>query len=497
MSAVGKFRKAIEAARDAWRGAPAKSAMEHKSGNFREAVGVTIDDDEDQWRRLTGHGNRDLSPMTHARMRQLAFYLWQTNLLANRLIELPVAYLLAEGVTVQVGDEEAQTWLDAFWNDPINKMDLKLTKKVRELALFGEQCWPAFVNEVNGHVRLGYLDPDLIETVVMDPDNAEQPIGIVTVKDKKGHARRYRVIVTGPEEIFSQRTQALRQTFADGECFYYRVNELSNSRRGYSDLLAGIDWADSYEQFLFGEMERASFQRAFIWDVTLKGATPEEVLKRAKEIAAPRPASIRVHNDSEEWQAVTPDVKGTEQDAFTRILRNHVLGSGTIPEHWFGGGGDVNLATASEMGEPTFKVFSMRQRLLKHVIEDVCKFVILRRLDASGKSGFEFLEDPKFVPKAIFAELTARDTSKYAAALQQVVVGSVMAMERGLLTKATSVTIIQAIAGRLGVEFDAEDELEKAQAERSVEREADIFREPPGDDAEGGDAAEGDAPAEG
>ena len=31
---------------------------------FREAAGVTIDDDEDQWRRLSGDANRDLSPMT-------------------------------------------------------------------------------------------------------------------------------------------------------------------------------------------------------------------------------------------------------------------------------------------------------------------------------------------------------------------------------------------------------------------------------------------------
>jgi len=109
----------------------------------------------------------------------VAAWLWQTNLLANRLIELPLAYLLAEGVSLSVPNEEAQQRLNAFWHDPINKLAIKLPRKVREMALFGEQCWPAFTDPQSGHVRLGYLDPSLIETVVTDPDNAEQPIGIV------------------------------------------------------------------------------------------------------------------------------------------------------------------------------------------------------------------------------------------------------------------------------------------------------------------------------
>lgn len=168
----------------------------------REAAGKTIDNDEEGWRRLTGDARRDLSSITQTRMQELGVYMWRTNPLANRLIELPVAFLLAEGVTLQVKDEEAQKWLRKFWNDPINNMDIKLPKKVRELALYGEQCYPAFVNEMNGHVRLGYLDPGLIETVVTDPDNIEQPIGVVTKKDRKGIARRYRIIVNGPEDAF-------------------------------------------------------------------------------------------------------------------------------------------------------------------------------------------------------------------------------------------------------------------------------------------------------
>ena len=269
-------------------------------------------------------------------MRDLAVYLWKTNPLANRLVELPLAYLLAEGVRLTVPDEEAQGWINAFWRDPINRMDIKLPKKMRELSLYGEQCWPAFVNEANGHVRLGYLDPGQIENVVTDPDNIEQPIGIVTVRNRHGVKRRYRIIVNGPEDVFTERTRQIRESFGDGDCFYFPVNNLSNATRGHSDLLAQMDWLDAYDHALFGEVERWDFLRAFIYDVTLKGATPEEVEKRAGRIAPPKPGSVRVHNDGEQWEALAPSLGSYESESNARLFRNHIMGGRTIPEHWFG-----------------------------------------------------------------------------------------------------------------------------------------------------------------
>lgn len=456
-----------------------------------EAAGVTIDADDDQFRALTSDAKRDLSPLTHERMREVALYLWEQNLLGNRLIELPLAYLLAEGVHLDAGEQADQEVLDRFWNDPINQMDIKLVKKARELALYGEQCWPAFVNEVDGHVRLGYLDPSLIAKVVADPDNPEQPIGIVTVKDRKGVARRYRVIINGGEDVFSERTREIRAGFADGEAFYFAVNDLSCGMRGRSDLLAQADWIDAYDTFLIGEMERANHLRAFVWDVTLAGAGPDLVEKRAREITPPAPGSVRVHNDSETWKAETPSLNSADSSEMARLFRNHSLGGGTLPEHWFGGGGDVNRAVGAEMGEPTFKVLSMRQRTLKHVLETVGRYV-LRQASMRGKGSTQGAaepdwNDPRLEVQAIFPELTAKDTTKYAAALQQVVAACVIAVQEGYLTRNTAVQIIASIAGRLGVEFDAEDELANAEKEAAKRREDDVFKGPDGSNPGDGD----------
>lgn len=450
---------------------------------LREAAGVTVDDDEADWRPLSGDSKRDLSPITQKRMREMAFYLWESNVLANRMIELPLAFILAEGVKLVHKDKEAQKVLKKFWKHPINSMDIKLTKKVRELGLYGEQCYPTFVNQINGAVRLGYLDPGLIADVIVDPDNAEQPIGIVTTKDKKGVARRYKVIVNGAEsEIFTERTQGIRETFADGECFYFTVNDVSNGKRGRRDLLASADWLDGYDEFLFNELDRIKEQRSFIWDVELKGATPDEVKERAKNIAPPGPNSVRVHNDNENWEAVSPALNSADTTNTGRLFRNHVMGGNTIPEHWFGGGGDVNRAVGAEMGEPTFKIFTMRQTTVRYMLETMGRYVLRQKKLAETKAEPE-LDDEYLDFDVIFPEMTSKDISKYAAALQQVVVGCAMAIEKQLMSEATALKVISTIAGRLGIEFDAETELKAVQDAASKAADNNQFTTPPLDQA--------------
>lgn len=210
---------------------------------FVESAGATVSVEEEGFTKLTGDKDRSLSSLTQERMQELAVFLWKSNPLANRIIELPLVYLLAEGVTMTVQNEDAKQWLDEFWNDPINQMDIKLPKKVRELSLFGEQCWPVFKNPTNGAVRLGYLDPGLIKEIVTDPDNTEQPIGVMTkALGKKRKAKKYRIIVPGDESFFGEEAQKLRESYTDGDCFYFNVNALSSSSRGLSDLLPTMDW---------------------------------------------------------------------------------------------------------------------------------------------------------------------------------------------------------------------------------------------------------------
>ncbi len=458
-------------------------AAKNRPDQVVEAVGFQQDEDIG-WRKLTGGKGteRDLPSLTQDRVRELAYYLWSTNLLANRLIELPLSYLLAEGVSLTVGDPQAKQWLDAWWRDPINNFDLKLKKKVRELLLFGEQCYPVFVNQHNGHVRLGYLDPSRIDEVIVDPDNGEQAIGLITKADAEGRTMKYRLIVNGEEgDLFSDRVRQMRTEFSDGEAFYFAINDLSNGTRGRSILTAQIDWLDVYDQFLFGEVDRTRFLRSLVWDVTLKGATPDAVRARAKGMRPPAPGSLNIHNDSEVWQALSPSLGSGDSETVAKLLRNHVLGGATIPEHWYGGAADVNRATGDSMSDPTLKIYSAYQADIKAMLEKMAVFAINCRHDPSGEQLLidPYAPDPDLVPVATFPEILAKDISRYTPAMQQMVAAVAQGLREGVMSKETGLQLISRIAERIGVEFDAAEELMAAETQAAKQAENDIYREMP------------------
>lgn len=438
----------------------------------REAASAQGGADEAGWRRLTGDGvsgmnDRDLQPMAQDRMQKLAEYLWQSNLLANRLVELPLAYLLAEGVTLQCADDEHQDLLNAFWSDPINNWPMKLEGRVRALGLLGEQCYIAHVREGNGAVRLGYLDPRQIAVVVNDPENPEQPIGVVTKRDNRGRQYKYKVIVLGEdEELFSANTVRIRaEDFTDGECLLYQVNKFPNGSRGRSDLLGQMDWLDAYDGFLFSELDRVDYLRRFVWDVTMTGSDDEAVKKYEKTFVPPGPNSTFVHNDQIKLEAKTPGLQAADTSETARLFRNHIAGGGTMPEHWFGGGGDVNRAAASEMGEPTFKIYSMRQGILKRMLEEIGRFVLLCNARTHGEVP-DWAED-KWQVTAVFPELLNRDVTKFASAMQSLVSSVIQMIDAGLLTQETALKIVADVAQRFGQDFDAKTELEAAQTEHA------------------------------
>lgn len=438
------------------------------SGRFVESAGETIDADDDQWRRLSGDANRDLAPMTQSRMQKLAVHLWERNGLANRLVELPIAYILGKSCRVVVDDADAQKLLTRHWNDGLNRWDLKLPKRARELSIFGEQCWIAFRNPMSGFVRFGYLDPSLIDDVVTDPDNIEQPIGVRTVADQAGNKKTYRTLVNVSEAAFGRKARSMRAQMVDGDCFYFSVNDLSAGRRGRSDLLPLIDWLDAYDEFLYGELDRADHLRNYVWDVTLKGADDAAVKKRAREIQAPGPNSVRVHNDAESWDAVSPALSAYEAAAGSRLFRNHILGARSIPPTWYADGEDANKANSQSMAEPTERVLEQRQGYLGYILAETMRFVLRSAWHALDR---EVTDDEQRILDSVRVDwppLTAKDTTRYASAFASVVSAGVQAINEGLFSRETVVAMLASLAAQLGVEVDVEAELEEAQRQHST-----------------------------
>ena len=425
-------------------------------------VGGQVDSDDHLYRSLTGT-NRDLPAVTQDRMINIAAYLYDTNLTAGRMIELVRDYVIGDGITYQSGNEDVKKVLDDFWKDPINNWELFQDNAIIELGIYGEQCWPVFVNDTSGKVRLGYVDPGNISRVVTDPGNCKQPIGVKLKRRGGKTGKKLKVIIQGEDtELLTEDAITLRDTFTDGECFLFQINKLTNATRGRSDLLRSADWLDGYDQMLFNVMERPAILNNFVWDVELQGMEQTQIDEWVKKQKAPKPGSIRAHNEKVKWEAVTPELKGKDSGETAKTIKNHILGGRGFPEHWFASGGDVNRATAAEMGDPTYKMLNRRRSYFKAIITNVFTYVIAQALD---KDTLKVKEDEASDFQITMPEFVPKDVTKHATAIQQIVTSLSIAESNGWLTRETIINILAIGIKQIGYEINVKNEIDNARGD--------------------------------
>ena len=421
---------------------------------------------------------RDLSPLQQDRMIELAWYLYDRNPLAKRLINLTKIFVLGDGLKVQAKHPSVQECLDGFWNDPVNRLDLELPSYVQELSIFGEQLYLTTENPIDGAVRLWYIDPSEIDQVVYggagaDVPGADRSVAIpieILLKQKLGEATAPRLEPFRPDEDPSSPTFGRPR----GNCFYFAINKAKRGARGRSDIFAQADWLDAYEQVLFASADRVDLLNNFVWDVKLTGLREEEIQDWLKKHGRrPRPGALRAHNEQVEWQAVAPDLGSQDTSTMMRLFKNHILGTMGFPEHWFAEGGETNLATAGAMGLPTVRTLKERQKFVKHMLISICGVVIDRGM-AHGSI-------PRGVDPSVeitAPELETSDSSKVAAAVQQVTTSLSLAIQESLLTRETAAKVFAVMVSQLGHEVNAEDEL-KALEEQLRPNEQDYAKQAP------------------
>jgi hypothetical protein len=405
---------------------------------------------------------------------------------------------------------------------------------VRELGLFGELLVLAFVRDGadmgiagDGRLRIGTVDPAQIQSLITDAQN-QRDVLAVRLKDKSGGTtgpvykiikavdargalegqrdlRSYREAVSrgtrvdrkygirfveGKEWIVSEtesRELAMREAeeggkrqFAtDGECFFFQVNKISTGVRGRPDMLRMIDWLDRFDQLFFDGAEHVALLNLFAWDLKIDGGAvdaPEadrNLNIQAKKVAALKSGSVYAHNEHASLTASNPDLKTQDVETIVRQLRVLIAGGSRFPEHWLGEGGYTNRATAAEMGQPTFRMLTRRQAVVRMMLTRLCQYqidmaVALGNLpetvavlnDDGDPSGKETPARKAF--RVEMPDINVQDTGLAARAFATVATAVTPLVVGQLLPKRAALELLAAAAALLGVELDIEKALEQA-----------------------------------
>ncbi|MBV8085208.1 MAG: hypothetical protein JO247_10385, partial [Chloroflexi bacterium] len=388
------------------------------------------------WRRLSDNWyQKDVVPSTYLELHNECYEAYNSNPLARQAIEIGTSMVLGGGLKITARSPRVQRLLDRFWHDPENHMDMRLYSLCTELALYGEQFIRFFVNPIDGTVKIGQIDPSTIDQIVTDPENVEKPL-------------RFHQRPIGPaSDVWSPGDGALpagsldttategRWYEAGSEVVQFAINKVSNAKRGQSDLAVIIVWLRRYKDWLTDRARLNKYKGSFLWDVSLSGADKRTLDRKKMEYAyPPQPGTVIVHNESEQWAAVEPKIGADEVAADGQAIKMMVAVGAGLPEHYLAEGGNVNRATAAEMGMPTLKRFERRQDYAGFMLR-----TILDRALAEAATAGVLSSRVDRTYEIVFPPIDVEDGAGIAGSVAQLVPALQAAKSEGWLDDATAV----------------------------------------------------------
>lgn len=312
--------------------------------------------------------------------------------------------------------------IQAFWKDTDNQRALTsraaMIEWLDDTATDGEKFFIGFEADAAPYVKLTQIPLEQIDTIIYDPDDWKKPVYYVRVwneliynsesrvyEAKPGTAGQptikyyldYRIL---PEEIPDLRTRIKikKKELADDSerILHTLINPLwtKKGKRGISELYSSREWFRVYKEFMEDRAAINAAATSVAYKRKIKGG-PTEVARFANKLGPinvgyesdqnpseiskltrPSPAGIYDSNPAVdlEWMKTDTGAVNAKEDGRS-ILTAAGAGTGMFV-HYFGDGGDANLATAQAMELPMVKTFEDWQQWTEDALREFCFWVI-------------------------------------------------------------------------------------------------------------------------
>ncbi len=454
------------------------------------------------YRSLGQRGQRTLTGKTHSQINSTMWSIYQMSGTAERALEFRKGAILGRNTKPETPDKKLQVILDQFWKRNLeNNHNLK--RFIIAHSLFGELILPVFVRKTDGRVLLGYIDQDDVEEngVIFHPQNNLERWAVVLKQDKKGKCKCYRIIREDEGTVYQDTVippkhpgklitwqQATLEDWEKrllkekglseytGSCFYFDKNNLANQPRGFSDLLQSADWLDEHDTVLFNLAEREDFANYFSWLVKMVGADKVLVQERAAELQTKPPmgkGQVNVHNDSEEWTFVTPDLKQAATIVTSEAVKKQSVQGLNQPITWHNEMDSSNRATAERADNPTNRHLQHEQADMVQMLVFMCQFVADQAEIAKVYKPEEDNEIGIQVP-----EIVKDDVVEISNAFSQTVNALLISMlDLKVIDREISSQVVSKLIAEYGVQYNPAEVLEridKATEEAAMETQTDI-----------------------
>jgi hypothetical protein len=313
-------------------------------------------DDSPGWQSISGRRHdRDYAEIQEQYTDALTA--WRKNPIAWRIVTITSDFVIGRDFKVSSPNSDLNKFIKAFWNHPKNMLDLRLIPMCDELARAGDLFVALFLDDANGMSYIRFVTKDMIREIKTEPNDWETEISYLETVPNQVEPKQW----YSPHHPSSADDKAI--------LLHYSVNRPIGALMGESDLATMIPWLLRYSRMLEDRVRLHWAARAFLYLVTVPSNRVESKAEQYR--GAPESGSIIVKDETEQWETMTPSLRGADAGHDMKAVRNMIDAGSGFPPHWRGEGGDVNLATAEAMQGPPERHLVKRQQYFLYVIEDI------------------------------------------------------------------------------------------------------------------------------
>lgn len=364
-------------------------------------------------------GGSELPIVVQEKMQNICLWLYQSNPIAHRYVEMIKDYVVGDGMHYEAEDKRVQEYLDAMWEHPDNKLYEKLPLYVADLSIQGELLLQL---QMEGDLlRLPYLNPSWISSVEVDPSDLSRFVAVNLKSD---------VVTKGSPRLTLLNVG--KKGYREGDALFLPINRVGDAKRGISDLLPLADVIGNLDLFLFNITERARFMNNWFYDIKYEGANDNDLKNYYRQILLQKtfPGAMRLHNEKVTWDIKAPNLESNDsKELFNSIFSMLATGLGW-PPHWTGLGMTGARAGAENSTDPAYHMLTTRQALIKSFLTDIGNFYIDQLL---RKGSLKRPKSRKF--KILAPRIAIRDLQRLGGAISRVIATVTNLVEKDIYTK--------------------------------------------------------------
>lgn len=378
--------------------------------------------------------------------------------LPTKLIQLPRAARSRREEIVQDSDP-IRDIINSFWNDSDNKLAFTTHRSMQqtldEIVTDGEKFYACFPDSSPPYVKVSEIPLEEINHIIYDPDNRLRPLfykrGYQPLKFDGANDQfvpdgapvvkyywDYRIKETDQAELLKKIRIPKGKIEQKARVRHVMINELwtTTGKRGISELYSSREWFRVFREFMEGRAAINAAAQAVSYLRKIKGS-PSTVAKFTGKLGnlpvgenvggdgdlrkLTRPVAGAIYDSNEavdlEWMKTDTGAVNAKEDA-RLLLMSAGAGVGTMI-HYFGEGGDANLATAQSMELPMVKSYEDWQQFIDDFYMGWFEYV-LRTANGDSEEEDQLQTDLARIGFS-FPPIISQDVVKYTTSWSQIV----------------------------------------------------------------------------